>query len=290
MNGWYRILPLAIALVFSAMAQAEPAAILQVPAGFDMAVWLPAEPADREPTGRLPIVLLSHGGGPGGGSPLILSGLAEAIASGGFIVAAPFHGKAPLAARGVEITQGLASLLADPRFGVRADPARLGLLGFSLGGAVALELAGARADPDHFAAYCTAHPADAMSCGGGPGPSRGRSVVPSPRLPLKSLVLLDPLAALFTADGLAAVRLPVLIVRPSDSALPGDGNAFALAVALPQPPILDRVPGGHFVFAGPCSPAQQAAAPDICPVSDADRAAIRIRVAQHIVEFLRQTL
>ena len=64
-----------------------------------------------------------------------------------------------------------------------------------------------------------------------PLPERRRVTAPK----LSAIVLLDPLAALFDAEGLADVRMPVLLFRPEHGdVLREQGNADALAAALPD--------------------------------------------------------
>ena len=177
--------------------------------------------------GRYPIILLSHGGGKNGGSPMILGDISAALARAGFIVIAPFHpNHAPaLRLRPPQIVQALAAVLADKRFKDHADPARLGMLGYSLGGTVALSLAGATPDPAHFVAYCDQHRDDIAICLNAPRAGSeaaiAAAVTPEPTKPLalnalalKALALLDPFAAIYDQAGLKAVTIPVLLYRP----------------------------------------------------------------------------
>jgi predicted dienelactone hydrolase len=255
---------------------------IRVPASYD-AKWA---------AGPFPVVLLAHGGGPTGGSPLILSELSADLARHGFVVVAPFQGRAGLAPRTVQMKQAFDAVRADPRLAPHLDPARLGLLGFSLGGAVALELAGASPDRAHFAAYCGTHADDAMSCGHRPGGDRTDLPGLAPaRLPVTAAVLLDPLAALFSTDGLAALRLPITIFRPDRSALSGEGSALALAAALPHSAKLVAIPGSHFIFTDLCAPALAADAPELCrDPPGVDRGAVHADIETQIVRFLRERL
>jgi predicted dienelactone hydrolase len=198
-------------------------------APFDALVWYPTDaaeapwdtngfsiPATHDASiapGPFPIVLLSHGGGVGGGNPLILRELSSALARHGFVVVAPFHGTSRLLQRPFQVREAIDQVTADPRFKSHVDPARLGMIGFSLGAAVTLMLAGATPDFAHLDAYCDAHPTDAMSCDHAPGgggrrtaaPLAGVSIPLPPPLPLKAIVLLDPFGALFSRDHLTAV-------------------------------------------------------------------------------------
>jgi predicted dienelactone hydrolase len=244
---------------------------------FDTLVWYPtqaeevpwqagpfATPASRDAAiapGQFPVVLLSHGGGQTGSSPLLLRELSAYLARQGFIVVAPFHGKTRLLVRTRQVKAALDAMMADPRFKPHAASDKLGMLGFSLGGAVALGLSGGIPNFRQLAVYCSAHPDDVQSCSAGPGGDRKAAPAPQaqppakappiPRLPLKGLVLLDPFDVLFDRDGLTEVNMPVLLIRPKQSKM-GEANTRALEAGLPQPPKLEHVPGGHFIFTDIC--------------------------------------
>jgi len=280
-------------------------------APFDILVWYPTEadeiawqagpfpmPATRNAAvapGRFPVLLLSHGGGPTGGSPLLLRELSANLARHGFIVIAPFHGKTGLQTRVGQMRQALAAVEADPRFAPHLDPARLGMLGFSLGTAVTLEIAGAIPNPAHLVAYCAAHPNDAMSCDHAPDGQNRTLVTPNPPhpapLPVKAIVLLDPFAVLFQRPELTKVSASALIFRPDRSELPAEANATALAAALPHAPEVVTIPGSHFVFTDACQPAIAASAPDLCrDPPGVDRAAVHAVVEARIAAFFEKYL
>src|SRR5450631_2848256 len=89
-----------------------------------------------------PVLLFSHGDGRGG-SPLPLRDLIASLARQGFIVIAPFHYRGErlpesLRDRPRQLHQALDQVLADQRFAAQADRSRLGIAGFSFGGAMAL--------------------------------------------------------------------------------------------------------------------------------------------------------
>ena len=226
----------------AAFGEAAPfhAGLVRLPVGgekpFDALVWYPtagtevlwkagpfAIPASRDAAiapGRFPIVLFSHGGGPGGGSPLILTDLSSDLARHGFVVVAPFHGGTGLRHRALQVTLVLDAVVADPRFAPHVDPERLAMLGFSLGTAVTLQLAGAVPNAGHLVSYCAAHPDDIMSCGHAPDGGNARAFpadrVSTPTLrSLKAIVLLDPYAVLFQPPELVAVTMPVLLPCPT---------------------------------------------------------------------------
>lgn len=280
----------------------------------DMLVWYPTEademawqagpftmPAARNAAvapGRFPIVLLSHGGGLGGGTPLMLREISVALARRGFVVIAPFHGKTGLPGRPLQIRRALEAVVADPRFAPHVDAAKLGMLGFSLGTAVTLELAGAVPNVAHLVAYCAAHPRDVMSCDHAPdgnnGAVHGTNVEPGTPvapLPLKAIVLMDPYAVLFQRHELVEVSMPVLILRPNESELPAEANATGLAAALPRPPQVQNIPGGHFVFMDICPSSLKASSPELCEdPPGVDRAAIHAAIEAKIIEFFDKNL
>jgi predicted dienelactone hydrolase len=245
---------------------------------------------------RFPVVLFSHGGN-GPGTPLVHRDLLLHLARQGFIVIAPFHpGTAqPFVDRPRQIHKALDSVLADPRFSKHADPGRIGMAGFSFGGAVSLIVAGATTDLAHLSAYCHDHADDSRACEGIATDGSWAKVPPGRKsddaLPLKALVLLEPYGAPIEQKSLGSLELPVLIYTASQSDLKAAGNILAVAKALPRPPQQAAVPGSHFVFIDPCSPILAARAPEIC--SDppgTDRAAIHQRFPREISDFLRANL
>jgi predicted dienelactone hydrolase len=246
-----------------------------------------------------PIVLFSHGGGgtiKAGGSPLPYAALLTSLAREGFVVVAPFHpgSKQALEDRPRQIPKALNAMLADPRFATHADPNRLGMMGFSYGGAVALIVAGAIPDLAHLAAYCRDHTDDPKACDGVPTDGSLANAVGkrSPdALAMKALVLMEPWGALFDRNGLTSVDMPTLLYRAEGSDLKAEGNILALAAALPHPPRQETVPGGHFIFVDPCPPAQEAETPAACKDAPAvDRAAVHRRIEVEIGDFLRRNL
>lgn len=251
---------------------------------------------------RFPVVFFSHGGGgtiKAGGSSLPYAALLTSLARAGFIVVAPFHpgSKRPREAledRPRQIHKALTAMLADPRFAMHADPNHLGMMGFSYGGAVALIVAGATPSLAHLAAYCRDRNDDPMACDGVPTDGSlanavGRRSLDA--LDVNALILMEPFGALFDRDGLTSVGMPTLVYRADSSNLKADGNILALAAALPHPPRQETVPGGHFIFFGPCPPAVAADAPAACKdAPGVDRAAVHRRIEVEIGDFLRGNL
>jgi pimeloyl-ACP methyl ester carboxylesterase len=160
---------------------------------------------------------------------------------------------------------------------------------------VTLIVAGANIDLAHLSAYCRDHADDTRACEGIATDGSWAKVPSSPKsddaLPLKTLVLLEPYGAPFGRKGLGSLDLPTLIYAASQSDLRPEGNALALAKALPRPPQQVAVPGSHFVFVDPCSPILAARAPEACgDPPGTDRAAIHQRFRREIADFLRANL
>lgn len=293
---------------------------------FDTLVWYPTADAEiawqagelpvaatRDATiaagRRFPVVLLSHGSG---GSPLGHRDLATRLARDGFIVVAPTqigdsagHTEGRESGRSLtdrprQAAKALDAALADRRFAEHADPARIGMVGFSAGGYTTLVLAGARPDFARAFAYCRDHGEDRGSCGNGTSPreespalSKELAAWQPPMEPrLKAIVLMDPLAMPFDAAALAAVRVPTLLLRPaSDDFLRAPANAAAVAAGLPQPPRQITVPGSHFVFIDPCPQAMAAKLPALCQdAPGVDRIAIHRQIEGEVSDFLRRNL
>src|SRR5450830_213641 len=259
---------------------------------------VPASGNAKVADGKFPVVLLSHGGGPTGGTPLILRELSSALARQGFIVIAPFHGKAPLKIRPQQVMAAWKVVLADSRFQSHMDAERLGMIGFSLGGAVTLELAGAIPNISHYQTYCDGNPDDTMSCNHAPDGNNSAyksradtSEKVSPRLPIKALVLLDPFAVLFQRAELSSVTVPILLFRPIESQLPADVNANGLLRELPRPPEFSSIPGEHFVFTDVCSSELRFVANEIChdPVG-VDRVAVHRVIETRIEAFFKKNM
>jgi predicted dienelactone hydrolase len=245
---------------------------------------------------RFPIVLFSHGNGRGAGNALLHRDLLLHLAREGFIAVAPSHPATPqpFAARPRQIREALDALLADASFADHADRERIGVIGYSFGGAVALIAAGAPANLAQLSRYCREHADDARACGGiaTDGALADATARRSPdALDVKALVLLEPYGALFDRGGLESVTIPVLLYRALQSDLRAEGNVLALATNLPRPPQLVEVPGGHLVFVDPCPPAMAAEAREAC--SDppgVDRSAVHRQIEQQIAAFLHSNL
>ncbi|MDP9651599.1 alpha/beta hydrolase family protein [Paraburkholderia caledonica] len=269
--------------------------------------------ASPVPDGRFPVVLISHGRG---GGPFSHRELATTLARAGFIVVLPTHvgdasgyPRAPSQAqilidRPRQAEAALNAVLADPRFSASADVGRIGVIGYSAGGYTALILAGAKPDFAYASAYCADHddpgscprPATSNSAHG----TQGKAAVPADLVAwqppvdrrLKVLVLMDPLAMMFEAPGLSAVRVPTMLYRPQDDSYLGSArNSLGVVTGLPTPPAVHIVPGNHFVFIDPCPASVAASVALICQDAPGiDRVEIHRQIDHEVVDFLRANL
>ncbi|MEM5582746.1 alpha/beta fold hydrolase [Roseibium sp. AS2] len=231
--------------------------------------------------GTYPLVVFSHGSG---ASIHKMAWLAGKLAGKGFIVAGPDHpgttsgdstpeDTPKLWQRTDDLSNVISALLADPDWGKVIAADRIGVLGFSLGGAAALELAGARADLEAYARYCETYPdmADCVWFAGGRG-YRNREAIEVAKLDLRSVdkarfeqsnldprvratVLVDPsLVLAFDEASLAGIRSSLHFINLGDpETVPASVKADRLAGLMPQAThswIRDAV---HFSFLPVCA-------------------------------------
>lgn len=154
--------PLEMVVWYPAATTAKPVLIA------DNAVFIGALAVPDAPpaAGEHPLIVLSHGYGGNWGKQVWL---ASALAHNGYMVAAVNHPgtttkdrnpqtAAQLWKRPADLSRAIDAVLAQPKpFGAVAEH-RIAVVGHSLGGWTALEIAGARFDPDLFTKECNAHP------------------------------------------------------------------------------------------------------------------------------------
>lgn len=269
--------------------------------------------------GKHPLLVLSHGYR-GNWSNQIW--LASALAHRGYIVAAinhpgsTTHDRSPKAAaqlwqRPVDVSRAIDGVAAQPeKFGLVAND-RIAVVGHSLGGWTALEIAGARFDPDRFAQDCKAHP-QLSSCAvyGKMNPASTSESKTALAADLRdervtAVVTLDlGLSRGMTDESLAALPVPTLVIAagvPSHD-LPAELESANLAKRLPPASsrYVEISDASHFSFLSVCKPGAEAMLEEevpgdgiICRDGDGNgarsRDLIQQQVASLIAEFLPQS-
>jgi predicted dienelactone hydrolase len=269
--------------------------------------------ADPEPTVK-GLILLSHGVG---GTELGHSRLCEALAGHGYLVAALRHPgdnwqedtllKTPeqyWSVRPRQVSMVLDALLADPQWQDRitgdARGPRIGALGHSAGGYTVLALAGGEPDLARLRRHCLDECAqDPIFCSMGrpsqePAPAaapgaQGASLK-DPRV--RAVAAMAPVGVLFSAESLAAVRIPIAIWEAeSDRFLVPKFHAEWVKQNLPAAE-LHRVPHAwHFSFMD--TPAIALLTPDGDIAADPpgfDRKAFLDTLGEELAAFFDRTL
>lgn len=270
--------------------------------------------------GTYPLVLLSHASG---SSALQMIWLGYHLASRGFIVAAVNHhgntneearqfaqGAALVWERPKDLSVVLDRLLADPKFGSRIDPNRIGAAGFSLGGYTVIALAGARYSVDAFDAFCHSERRDATCEPPHDLPqasarmtelrkddmqvieSIGRSgdSYRDPRI-RRVFVIAPTLGGAFAERGLTDVKVPVRIVASEgDTLAPLQTNAVRYVQLIPQAE-LRTLPGviGHHAFLATCTPHGQSTTALCKDAKGVNRVQVHREVANMAYTFFSET-
>jgi predicted dienelactone hydrolase len=211
--------------------------------------------------GKFGLIVISHGAG---GLSLNHRDLAMALASHGYVVAAPTHprgqgndisGTGVWVGRPRQVSRVIDATLEDTQLGPHIQRERIGVVGHSNGGYTALALAGARPNPQAILAHCRQHPDDTGFCSYGGAATREATrkagVIPDVRDPrVRAIVLMAPNAAPFTEDALARVVVPVRVYGAErDNLTVVRYHAERLAKALPPETEYLLIKGaGHFSF------------------------------------------
>ena len=255
---WYptRAAPAPLFLTGSLSGCRLPAMLCRLIA-FEMQVATNAPPAD----GKFGFIVISHGAG---GLALNHWDLAMALASQGYVVAAPAHprgqdndisGVSVWIGRPKQVSRVIDTLLEDTELGSHIQRERIGVVGHSNGGYTALAVAGAKPSPAASIAHCRQHPDDAKFCSFGGAATREatRKVgdIPDVRDPrVRAIVLMAPNTAPFTDDALAQMAVPVRVYGAErDDLTLVRYHAERLAKALPSRTeyvVVQRA--GHFSF------------------------------------------
>lgn len=245
-----------------------------------------SDPAYADATirdGRFPLVLLSHGSG---GRVDGLGWIAAKLAEAGFIVAGPNHpgttsgDSTPASSpkiweRAQDISVLITALASDRRWQSSIDQSRIGVLGFSLGGITALELAGARPDLDAFIRYCDEEKPGLLDCSwfrGGRGFAGGEFVRVEPfdlrsidrkrfeqsnRDPrISAVVAIDPsLSTVIKPESIKTIDVLVTLINlGSPGQVPPAVIADQLARDIPGANYAQVADADHYSFLPVCQP------------------------------------
>lgn len=266
--------------------------------------------------GTYPLVVLSHGFRGNWGNQ---SWLASALAHQGFIVAAVNHpgtttrDRGPAAAaqlwqRPIDLRRAIDAVMARAGQVGRVAKGQVAVVGHSLGGWTALEIAGARFDATRFAQDCVTHP-QLSSCSVYKQINPDRDPVSQARLGgdlrddrVTAIVTLDlGLSRGLSDESLAALPVPTLVIAAGapSADLPAQLESADLAKRLPAATsrYVEIADASHFSFLSPCKPGavallEEDAAGDgvICREGNSarPRTQIQLQIASLVSGFLQQ--
>ncbi|WP_025113469.1 alpha/beta fold hydrolase [Pseudomonas sp. H1h] len=282
----------------------------------DSPVFLSASAVrDAPPTaGEHPLVVLSHGYRGNWSNQMWL---AAALADQGYIVAAvnhpgsTTHDRSPQAAaqlwqRPVDLRRAIDAVVAQPgQFGAVA-PRHIAVVGHSLGGWTALEIAGARFDPERFAEDCKVH-SKLSSCKvyqtmnpASTSQAKAQLAADMRYNAVTAIVSLDlGLSRGMTDASLAALDVPTLVIAagaPSED-LPAQLESANLVERLPQATTryVEISDATHFSFMSICKPGaiemlEEDAPGDGIICRDGDKARPREVIQQQVVALISDFL
>jgi len=306
--------PLTVAVWYPTRAVGTPQLIGDNPVFFGTLALKDAAPA----AGEHPLVVISHGIF---GNWINQVWLAGALAQQGYIVASPNHpgttskdrtqpAASELWLRPLDIRRVIDAVIAQPkRFGAVAHH-QIAVVGHSLGGWTALEVGGARFDPQRFTEDCKSYPAIAP-CKAYQQIEAGRTEQAKQRLAedlsdkrVAAIVSLDlGFSRGFTDESLAALQRPMLVIAagvPSPE-LPAQLESADLAKRLPQKTsrYVEISDATHFSFLPVCKPGaveriEQSDPGEGFICLDAEGARPKPQIQQQVItlisEFLQQSL
>ncbi|MDR3516596.1 MAG: alpha/beta fold hydrolase [Azospirillaceae bacterium] len=275
--------------------------------------------------GRHPLIVLSHGSG---ARVETMAWLAASLAEAGFIVAGPNHpgttsgdstpeDTPKLWQRTDDLSTTITALTGDSRWSAAIDATRIAVLGFSLGGAAALDLAGGRVRLDAYVRYCDGNPAmaDCVWFAGRKGFVDGEAISTAP-FDLRTVdrarfeqsnrdarivfaVLVDPsMAQAFDPQSLKDIAIPLLFINQGRAdAVPVSVKADALTDQSRNARLIHVPDAVHFSFLPECKPGGAAL---LKSLGDGDtlcddagtrsRADIHAELRQHITTALVEAL
>jgi predicted dienelactone hydrolase len=210
--------------------------------------------------------------------------------------------------RAKDISTAITDLLADPRFGEKIDPDRIGAAGFSFGGYTMMELAGARTDMNRILAWCEEKKG---ACNPPEMPDlieKFNAIKQQPDVQqalqhsgdsyrdarVRAVFAIAPaVARAFSPESLAKINIPVEIVAgEADPIAPPAENAQYFAANI-QGAKLTILPGGvgHYTFLDVGTESGKKQLPQFfVDNSGVDRAAVHKQVAEMAADFFAKEL
>lgn len=303
----HRDVPVTLHIWYPPARQTKPGLLAQNHLFYGHYAQLHAAPQD----GPLPMIVVSHGSG--GNSPQ-MGWLLAPLALAGFVVVAPIHPGTTsrdsdpfqtikIWERPLDLTAAIDFMLADAPVDLNIDPARIGAMGFSLGGHSALALSGLQVSKDKFIAYCDRFP-DTLDCGWMTRAGVDFTTIDAPLYEasykdprISATLAIEPALPLAVQDAsLAALDHPVQLInlgRPEN--IPNDLRVDTLAAAVPDGRFHAVLDSWHFSFLAECSPAGKivlaiASPENICADVARPRAELHDELRGVIVPFFSDTL
>ncbi len=237
-----------------------------VPAKPASGLWTRCDEARDAPVSakkeKYPLILLSHGNG---GDRYTISWIAEILSANGYIVASMDHygntwnNKIPEYLlrpweRPKDIAFILDQLISHSRFKEKIDAANVGFVGYSLGGATGIWIAGGKIgelSSEEISNLCRQEFGDLISQDILKKTDFSETLKPYEDPRVKAFFLLAPaLGNLFDEQSLQSIRSPIYIIASErDRIVPLDTNAKRFAAAIRQAQ-LKILPGevDHFVY------------------------------------------
>lgn len=228
---------------------------------------------------NFPLLVMSHGSG---GRFESMTWLATELAKAGFIVAAPNHpgttsgdstpqDTPKIWERTGDLSAVIDTMTTDPTWRAIIDKDRISVLGFSQGGAAAMEIAGARANLEAYARYCDAYSKwDCAWYAGGVGYRNGGQIKVD-KVDLRSIdrnrfeqsnldrritsaVIVDPgLAQAYDEQSLASISIPMTFINLGETqTVPPGVVADKLASITPKGTYAVVAGAKHFSFLPEC--------------------------------------
>jgi predicted dienelactone hydrolase len=268
---------------------------------------------------KFPLILLSHGTG---GSAMQMAWIGTVLARAGYVAVAANHpgnnALEPYTAEGfvlwweraTDLSEMLDGMLADPEFGPKIDPLRVGAAGFSIGGYTVLALGGARADISVMLDLCRKQP-EATVCHvpemkemGTPEQmlaavrktsavslARSGESYRDPRV--RAIFAIAPAVGFtLTPDSLHAMRVPVdIVVGAADPIAPPRDNADYIRAHIRGAKETVLPNAAHYTFLDTCTAAGKEKLGVLCAdPPGVDRDAVHQQVDEMAVQFFDRAL